>query len=97
MTSLPNELLTVINRINDNVVRDWESKDATDPLLPYFLANGSAYYNNLFMPAMMEEVKAERRGKSQETNTKNKMRGKSQGTATKKLQETMEVSTTGLD
>jgi hypothetical protein len=97
MTSLPKELLAVINRINDNVVSDLKSKDATDPLLPYFLANGRAYYNNLFMPVMMEEVKAERRGKSQGSNSKNERRGKSQGTGAKKLQETIEVSTTGLN
>ena len=80
MTPLPNELAAVINRINHNVVSDWKSKDATDPLLPYFLANGRAFYDNLFMPAMMEEVRAERRGKSQ-------------GSKAKRLQETVEVST----
>jgi len=59
------------------------SKDATDPLLPYFLANGNAFYYNLFMPAMMEEVKAEQRGKIQGSNAK-------------KLQETIDVGTIGL-
>jgi hypothetical protein len=49
------------------------------------------------MPVMMEEVKAERRGKSQGSNSKNERRGKSQGTGAKKLQETIEVSTTRLN
>jgi hypothetical protein len=96
VTSLPKEILPVINRINDDIVSDL-SQDATDPLLPYFLANGRAYYDNLFMPEMMEEVKAERRRNSQGSNSKNERRGKSQGTGAKKLQETIEVSTTGLN
>jgi hypothetical protein len=88
MTPLPNEIAVVINRINDNIVSDWKDKfkDAANPLLPCFLVNGRAFYNNLFMPAMIEEVKVERRGKR-----------KSQGSGAKKLQEIMEVSTTELD
>lgn len=81
VTPLPNRLLVVIKRINDNIIRDWNSKDPKDPLLPYFLANGSAYYDNLFMPGMMEEVKAEQRGQIK-------------GSSAKELQEIMEVSST---
>ena len=65
MTQLPKQLTKTIHRINNNIIRDWMSKDATDPLLPYFLANGNTFYYNFFMPAMMEEVKAEQRGKIQ--------------------------------
>lgn len=82
-TRLPKQLTKTIHRINDNIIRDWTSKDATDPLLPYFLANGNAFYYNLFMPAMMEELKAEQRGKIQGSNAK-------------KLQETIDVGTIGL-
>ena len=83
MTQLPKQLAEIIHRINDNVIRDWMSKDTTDPVLPYFLANGNAFYHNLFMPAMMEEVKAEQRGTIQGSNAK-------------KLQETIDVGTIGL-
>lgn len=81
VTPLPNRLLVVIKIINENIIRDWKSKDPKDPLLPYFLANGSAYYDNLFMPGMMEEVKAEQRGQIK-------------GSSAKELQEIMEVSST---
>ena len=56
MMSLPNNLAAVINKINNNVIHDY--KDAGNPLLPYFLANGRAFYDNLFMLAMLDEVKA---------------------------------------
>ena len=65
VASLPNRLLVVIQRINEDIITDWKSKDLKDPLLPDFLANGSAYYDNLFMPVMVEEVKAEQRGKKE--------------------------------
>jgi len=83
MTQLPKQLTKTIHRINDNIIRDWMSKDTTDPLLPYFLANGNTFYYNLFMPAMMEEVKAEQRGKIQGSNAK-------------KLQKTIDVGTIRL-
>jgi len=83
MTQLPKQLTKTIHRINNNIIRDWMSKDATDPLLPYFLANGNTFYYNLFMPAMMEEVKAEQRETIQGSNAK-------------KLQETIDVGTIGL-
>jgi len=83
MTQLPKQLTKTIHRINNNIIRDWMSRDATDPLLPYFLANGNTFYYNLFMPAIMEEVKAEQRGKIQGSNAK-------------KLQETIDVGTIGL-
>ena len=75
MMSLPNNLAAVINKINNNVIHDY--RDAGNPLLLYFLANGRAFYDNLFMLAMLDEVKAENRGKSN----------------AKKLQETIDVST----
>jgi len=83
MTQLPKQLAEIIHRINDNVIRDWMSKDTTDPVLLYFLANGNTFYHNLFMPAMMEEVKTEQRGTIQGSNAK-------------KLQETIDVGTIGL-
>ena len=79
MMLLPNNLAAVINKINNTIIHDY--KDAGNPLLPYFLANGRAFYDNLFMSAMLDEVKAENRGQSN----------------AKKLQETIDVSTIGLD
>ena len=76
---LPNNLAVVINKINNNIIHDY--KDAGNPLIPYSLANGRAFYDNLFMSAMLDEVKAENRGESN----------------AKKLQETIDVSTIGLD
>ena len=57
MISLPNNLAAVINKINDNIIRDY--KDANDNLLPYFLANGTAFYDGLFEAAMKDEVREE--------------------------------------
>ena len=75
MMSLPNNLVAVINKINNNIIHDY--RDAGNPLLLYFLANGRAFYDNLFMSTMLDQVKAENRG---ESNTKN-------------LQETINMST----
>ena len=58
MMSFTNELAAVINQINNNIISDWKSKDAADPLLLYFLANCRAFYDNFFVSTMMEEVKA---------------------------------------
>ena len=76
---LPNNPAAVINKINNNIIHDY--KDAGNPLLLYFLANGRAFYDNLFMSAMLDKVKAENRGESK----------------AKKLQETINVSTIRLD
>jgi hypothetical protein len=82
MISLPNNLAAVINKINDNIIRDY--KDANDSLLPYFLANGTAFYDGLFEAAMKDEVREEIRWESKARNAK-------------KLQETIDVSTVGLN
>jgi hypothetical protein len=83
MMSLPSNLAVVINRINDNIISD--HKNANNPLLSNFLANGRAFYDNLFMPAMIDEVKAEKR------------RNSTQAGMAKKLQESIDVSTVRLD
>jgi hypothetical protein len=77
MTPLPNTLASVIDNINVNIISNY--KDTQNPLLPYFLANGRAFYNNLFMPALTDEVKIEKRTESKTNNLK--------------LQETINVST----
>lgn len=70
MASLPNNLAVVVNRINNNIIKNLKDTN----LLPSFLANGRAFYDNLFMSAMINEVNAE---KGEEGNAK-------------KLQETIE-------
>ena len=82
MISLTNNLAAVINKINDNIIRDY--KDANNSQLPYFLANGKAFYDGLFEAAMIDEVREEKRWESKACNAK-------------KLQETIEVSTIGLN
>lgn len=57
MVSLPNNTTAVINKINNNVISYIDASNATD-MLPYFLANGRAFYDNLFMPAMRGEHNA---------------------------------------
>ena len=69
MKQLPNNLTVAINRINNNVISDL--KDINNPMLPYFLVNGRAFYDNLFMPAMMDEVKANKRGNNKASEAKN--------------------------
>ena len=76
MIFLPNNPLGVINRINSNIISD--HKNVHNPNLPFFLANGRAFYYHLFMPAMNDEVKAEKRKESNANNAK-------------KLQETIDV------
>lgn len=78
MTPLPNNLAAVINRINDKIIKD--HKHPSNTPLSYFLANGRAFYDCLFMAAMINEVNAEKRGESNASNSK-------------KLQETIDVST----
>jgi hypothetical protein len=78
MMPLDNKLAAIINRINGNVISD--HKDTSNPLLSYFLANGRAFYDNLFMPAMIDEVKAEKRRDNKANSTE-------------KFQESIDVST----
>jgi hypothetical protein len=58
MILLPNHLAVVINRINDSIINNY--KEASNLLLLCFLANGRAYYDNLFMLVIIYEVKAKR-------------------------------------
>lgn len=55
MRPLSNNLAKVINKINESIIRNYE--DSSNPL---FLTNGTAFYDNLFMQAMLDEVKAEK-------------------------------------
>lgn len=82
MTPLPKNLAAVVHKINDNVISDCQ--DTSDPSLPYFLANGRAFYDRLFVQAMIDEVKAEKRRDSEASNAK-------------KLKEAIDVSTIGLN
>lgn len=75
MIPLPNNLAIVVNKINDSIIRNYT--DISSDLVPYFLANGRAFYDNLFMPAMINEVKGEKGGES----------------IAKKLQDIIDVST----
>jgi hypothetical protein len=66
MISLPNNLAGIVNKINNQIIRNYT--DIGSDLLPYFLANGRAFYDNLFKPAIVNEVKAE---KGRESKAKN--------------------------
>ena len=78
MMLLPKNIAAVINKINSNIITD--CKDVQKSLLTCFFANGGAFYDNLFMLAMIEEVKVEKREKGNVG-------------LVKKLQELIEVGT----